>query len=348
MPRTAGAPGVDRPVGLPHPADSRSLWRKASTLRGGCGAWGAGGSSTLSLAVALLIASLACATALHAAATYAQEASTTAGPAQSGGVPLGSGKGSLTFAVIGDNGTGDSEQYDLARQLFAAYQRQPFPLVIMAGDNIYGSERPQDFVKKFEAPYRPLLGAGVKFYASLGNHDSREQRYYKPYNMDGQLYYTLKAPEQDVRFFALDTTYLDQPQLEWLEKELAGAKEHWTIPFFHHPPYSSGWRHGSDPRIRAALEPLFIQYGVSIVFTGHDHFYERIKPQHGIQYFVTGSGGKLAPGDLRDRSPLTAKGFDTDQAFMLVNIDGDRLTFQTISRTGKTVDSGVIERRTGE
>ena len=135
-----------------------------------------------------------------------------AGAASSPAAALGAAPGSLTFAVIGDNGTGDTAQYDTGRQLFAAYQRQAFPLVIMVGDNIYGSERPQDFVKKFEAPYRPLLDAGVKFYASLGNHDSREQRYYKPYNMEGKLYYSLKAPEQDVRFFALDSTYLDKPQ----------------------------------------------------------------------------------------------------------------------------------------
>jgi hypothetical protein len=303
-------------------------------------------ASARRLAAALVIASLAC--AAPAGVTGPPEVTAVTAPGAQADVPLGSAKGSLTFAVIGDNGTGDTEQYELGRQLFAAHQRQAFPLVIMVGDNIYGSERPQDFVKKFEAPYRPLLDAGVKFYASLGNHDSREQRYYKPYNMEGKLYYSLKAPEQDVRFFALDTTYLDQPQIEWLEKELGGAKEHWKIPFFHHPPYSSGGRHGSDPRIRAALEPLFIQYGVTVVFTGHDHIYERTKPQHGITYFVTGSGGKLAPGDLRNNSPLTARGFDTDQAFMLVNIDGDRLTFQAISRVGRVVDSGLIERRTGE
>ena len=232
--------------------------------------------------------------------------------------------------MIGDNGTGAKEEYETARQLTAAHERTPFPFVIMVGDNIYGSERPQDFVKKFEAPYRPLLDGGVKFYASLGNHDSREQRYYKPYNMEGKLYYSFKAPEQDVRFFALDTTYLDQPQLEWLEKELAGSKEHWKIPISTTRCTSSGRTHGSDLRLRSALEPLFIKYGVTVVFTGHDHFYERIKPQHGITHFVTGSGGQLRTGDLPKNSPLTASGFDTDQVFMVVNIDGDRLTFQAI------------------
>ena len=258
---------------------------------------------------------------------------------------LGSAPGSLTFGVIGDNGTGDRGQYDLAKQFYAAYERQAFPLVIMVGDNIYGSERPQDFVRKFEEPYKPLLDRGVKFYASLGNHDSREQRFYKPFNMEGKLFYSFKAPEQDVRFFALDSTYLDQPQLDWLKKELEGAKEAWKIPYFHHPPYSSAGRHGSDPRIRATLEPIFIANKVSVVFTGHDHVYERIKPQQGITYFVTGSGGQLRQGDLPRGSPITAKGFDTDLVFLVANIEGDRLTFQAISRTGQVIDSGVVERQ---
>jgi hypothetical protein len=299
------------------------------------------------LAAAWLIAAIACVSAPRAGGPRPAESTPPAAagaPAPSSTVPLGSAQGSFTFAVIGDNGTGDAKQYETGRQLFAAYQRQAFPIVIMVGDNIYGSERPQDFVKKFEEPYRALLDAGVKFYASLGNHDSREQRYYKPYNMEGKLYYSLKAPEQDVRFFALDSTYLDKPQVEWLEKELSGSKERWKIPFFHHPPYSSGGRHGSDLRLRAQVEPLFLQHGVNVVFTGHDHFYERTRPQQGITYFVTGSGGKLAPGDLRSNSPMMARGFDTDQAFMVVNIDGDRLTFQAISRTGTVIDSGTIER----
>src|SRR5918993_2398940 len=293
---------------------------------------------------ACLMAAVACVSAPSGVAPPPSPAS-PAGAAAPAAVPLGAAPGSLTFGVIGDNGTGETAQYETGQQMFVAHQRQAFPLVIMVGDNIYGSERPQDFVKKFEAPYRSLLDAGVKFYASLGNHDSREQRYYKPYNMEGELYYSLKAPEQDVRFFALDSTYLDKPQVEWLEKELSGSKERWKIPFFHHPPYSSGGRHGSDLRLRAEVEPLFLQHGVTVVFTGHDHFYERTRPQQGITYFVTGSAGKLARGDLRNNSPLMASGFDTDQAFMVVNIDGDRLTFQAISRRGRIVDSGAIERR---
>jgi len=265
--------------------------------------------------------------------------------AQAPPVPLPNAGGSLKLAVLGDFGTGSSRQYELAAEMVKAHASFPYELVLLVGDNLYGSERPQDFLKKFEQPYKPLLNAGVKFYASLGNHDAREQRYYKPFNMGGKLYYSLKAPAQSVRFFAFESTYPEPAQIAWLEDELKGAREDWKIVFFHHPLYSSGERHGSDTQLRDMLEPLFVKYDVSIVFTGHDHFYERIKPQKGILYFVTGSGGQLRTGNIDRTTGLTAAGLDTDNAFLMGEIVGNTFTFRAISRTGKVVDSGSFARR---
>jgi predicted MPP superfamily phosphohydrolase len=252
---------------------------------------------------------------------------------------------SVKFAVLGDFGTGSREQYDLAAVMKRVHDQYPFDMVILVGDNLYGSERPQDFKKKFEDPYKPLLDAGVKFYASLGNHDAREQRYYKLFNMDGKLYYSFKPSNQSVRFFALESSYPDPEQVAWFEKELQNSNSDWKIPYFHHPPYSSGDRHGSDTRLREVLEPLFLKYNVSVVFTGHDHFYERVKPQKGIVYFVVGSGGQLRRGNIDKGSGLTAAGNDQDQAFMICEINGDQMWFDAISRAGKVFDSGIITRR---
>jgi hypothetical protein len=94
--------------------------------------------------------------------------------------------------------------------------------------------------------------------------------------------------------------------------------------------------------LREVVEPIFLRYGVNVVLTGHDHFYERIKPQKGIYYFVSGAGGKLREGNVKSNSPLTDKAFDKDLSFMLVEVADDQLYFQTISRTGETVDSGVL------
>ena len=281
-----------------------------------------------------------------AAATPRTEPSPTIAPAQAAGqVPLPNKPDSLHFAVIGDNGTGDREQYKVGEQMWAWHQRFDFPLVVMMGDNIYGSDRPQDFDKKFRLPYKNLIDRGVKFYASLGNHDSREQRFYEYFNMNGKLYYTFKAPKEDVRFFALESTYMDGDQLKWLGDELKKSGEKWKIVYFHHPLYSSAGTHGSQLKLRAVLEPLFIQYNVSLVLNGHDHTYERIKPQNGILYFVEGSSGQLRKGDLRKGSPLTAFGTDTTCTFILMEIDGDLMTFNTIDMTGNVIDSGTWTRR---
>jgi hypothetical protein len=251
--------------------------------------------------------------------------------------------GSVRFAAIGDMGTGEPAQYEIAKRMLEFHQKYPFNFVIMQGDNIYLGKTPAELAKKFEAPYKPLLDAGVQFYASLGNHDDTNERFYKLFNMNGERYYTFK--KGNVHFFAIDSTYLDPKQLAWLEKELAAAGTDWKICYFHHPLYSSGAFHGSSTELRVVLEPLFLKYGVQVVFSGHEHVYERIKPQKGIYYFTEGASGELRAGNLR-KTDLTAAGYDKDRSFLSVEISGDDLFFQAVSRTGVTVDSGTIHRPT--
>jgi hypothetical protein len=247
---------------------------------------------------------------------------------------------SVRFAVIGDSGTGERPQLETAAQMAAAHSQFPFEFVIMLGDNIYGGKSSTDFDRKFEDPYKPLLDAGVKFYASLGNHDQTNERLYKPFNMDGKRFYSFKRGNAE--FFVLDSNYMDAQQLDWLRKQLDSSHSAWKICYFHHPLYSHARFHGPDLDLRKAIEPLFLEYGVNVVFAGHQHVYERLKPQNGINYFVLGNSGELRPHDLKPSADI-AKGFDTDRAFALVEIAGKQLYFQVISRTGETVDSGVIE-----
>jgi predicted phosphodiesterase len=254
---------------------------------------------------------------------------------------LANSPGSVKFAVIGDNGTGERPEYEIAQQMTASHAKFGFDTVIMLGDNMYGGQTPHDFVEKFEQPYKPLLDAGVRFFASLGNHDDQTNRFYRPFNMGGERYYTYV--KSNVRFFVLDSDLLDSKQLAWIEAALMDSHDEWKICYFHHPLYSDGRTHGSQVDLRVVLEPLFVKYGVNVVFSGHDHVYERIRPQKGIYYFVSGAAGQLRKGDVK-RSVLTAAAFDEDQSFMLVEIDGRDLLFQVISRTGKTVDSGAIKR----
>jgi hypothetical protein len=249
---------------------------------------------------------------------------------------------SVKFAVIGDNGTGKQPQFDIAEQMVAARTRFPFEFVIMLGDNLYGS---QDVVGKFEQPYSKLLQAGVPFYAALGNHDDPATRTYEGFNMGGERYYSFARGA--VRFFVFDTNIMDRTQIAWIDEVLKQSSDPWKIAYFHHPLYSDGGRHGPNVELRVILEPLFVRYGVSVALSGHEHFYQRTTPQKGITYFIEGSSGQLRKGDV-NRSPMTAAAFDQDQTFMLVEIAGDELNFEAISRTGAVVDSGVVPRRLSE
>jgi len=254
----------------------------------------------------------------------------------------------LKFGVMGDFGTGKREQYQLGEQMARVHSQFPFTLMLTVGDNLYGGSKAKDFLNKFEKPYKALLDAGVKFHASLGNHDSRQQSVYEPFNMDGETYYTFKAPKQSVRFFAMESSYLDPTQLKWIERELESSRDDWKIPYFHHPLYSSGGRHGSDLPKRKVLEPLFIKYGVSVVFAGHDHVYERVKAQNGIVHFVVGSSGQLREGNIDRSTGFSDYVNATEQAFLAVEISGDEMHFNAVSRSGKVIDSGVSARRKRE
>ena len=204
---------------------------------------------------------------------------------------------SVRFAVIGDMGTGELPQYEVGGMMNKSREVFHFDFVLMLGDNVYGGRSVRDYREKFELPYKELRNAGVQFYGSLGNHDSPIERFYSPFNMNGQNYYTYR--KGNAQFFVLDTTYLKTEQLSWLEKELRNSDTDWKICYFHHALYSSGTFHGPSTELRRSLEPLFVKYGVQVVFAGHEHVYERTKPQKGITYFTEGASGQLRKGDLR-------------------------------------------------
>lgn len=252
--------------------------------------------------------------------------------------------GSVRFAVIGDNGTGQSAEFEVAGQMERYREVVKYDFVVMDGDNIYGGHKASDFQQKFEQPYKPLLDAGVKFYASLGNHDDPDiERNYKPYNMGGQRYYSFK--KGDVEFFVLDSNYMDPQQLTWIDSKLKSSSAKWKVCFFHHPMFTAAMFHGPDIDLRKQLMPLFTKYNVNLVLSGHEHVYEHLKPQSGVYLFVLGNSGELRFHNIRPSNDLDQVGFDTDRDFMMMEVSGDQLFFQTISRTGATIDSGELDRQ---
>jgi calcineurin-like phosphoesterase family protein len=271
-------------------------------------------------------------------------------PGSGAGLLLPKKLGSLRFAVMGDTGRGDRAQYDTANEMTRWRERFDFDFVLMLGDNIYAAGTPENYAARFERPYKALIDAGVTFYATLGNHDPPDEWNYPFFHMNGNRYYSFTRQEGalpiaagQVQFFALDTVTLDNDQLVWLQRELGRSTADWKICFYHHPLYTSGRYRTAAFRLRTTLEPIFLQYGVDVGLSGHEHFYERIVMRGGVQYFTSGAGGALRRNDISP-SPWTAAGFDADNHFMLMEISGDTLYFQAISRTGRTIDSGALKR----
>jgi hypothetical protein len=246
--------------------------------------------------------------------------------------------GSTRFALIGDSGSGDSAQKEVADAMLRYFtDARPFTFVLMLGDNLYDD----DYQREFSVPYQGLLERGVLFHAALGNHDKDLQQHYKPFHMMDRAYYAFT--EGNARFVALNSNHpADRAQLSWFDGAFGDTGTKWRISFFHHPLYSSG-THGSQSReiIRPALEPALLRNKVDVVFSGHDHLYERIAPQQGIRYFVSGGGGRNLYGF--HRSAFDEAG-SSEHHFMVVEIAGDRLFFEAISPQGRTLDCGVFWR----
>jgi predicted phosphodiesterase len=270
-----------------------------------------------------------------------------------GGLALPNRRTSVKFAVIGDSGRGWRPQHEVAARMAEFHERFPFDFVLMAGDNIYeGPASPDDYRVKFEEPYRGLLDRGVRFFAVLGNHDDPRQRFYAPFNMGGERYYTFRAPAPllaqltRVQVFALDSTNFDDAQRAWLHRELGRSDARWKIVLTHHPLYTPG-RYGVNAwRMRRRIEPLLIDGGVDAVFSGHEHLYARMTLQRGVQHVISGAAGSLRPGDVRS-APHVARAFDEDFLFVLIEIEGDELFIQAVTRRGRTVDAAVLEKGGG-
>ena len=252
--------------------------------------------------------------------------------------------GGLTFSVIGDYGTGGTNQLQVARQMAATYQKQPFSLFLTVGDNVYSGEVAERATEVIYKPYKALFDAGVEFRPSLGNHDIEDpgdlSTTIAALGMPGR-YYHFTAGQVD--FFALDSNRMDDNQLAWLRTRLSCSDVLWQVVYMHHPLYSAG-THGSDDDLRETLEPVLILGGADIVFSGHDHDYERSTPQHGIVHVVTGGGGANIRRVGSIESTAVSKAV---LHFLLAKVSGSSMEIQAINDDRAVVDSFSIEPRQG-
>jgi len=245
----------------------------------------------------------------------------------------------VRFLAFGDSGGGGSDQYALLEQMYTV----PYDLMIHTGDLAYDDGTIAQYEDTVFGVYGDLF-RNIPFFPASGNHDYHTMSgapFRDVFNLpagNGEKWYSYDWGQ--VHFVALDTEADYGTQATWLDQDLAATTAPWKIIYMHKPPYSSG-SHGSDTGLRAKLAPLLEKYGVQLVLAGHDHNYERIRPQNGTTFVVTGGGGigTRAVGT----SSFTALSEDVIH-FVYGEVTTDELTLHAIDATGREFDSVVIPR----
>jgi 3',5'-cyclic AMP phosphodiesterase CpdA len=264
----------------------------------------------------------------------------------------------VSFAVLGDNGSGRRNAMAVALRMARTYRKSPYGVVLLAGDVCYYGHIDDRYEAVFRRPYRALIDAGVAWELAVGNHDAEGGDGDRSSGRDGideiaaelahfgkvRSYYT--ACHGPVEVFVIDSGMVlgggdaAADQLAWLAAALEASQAPWKVALMHHPPYSSG-RHGSSLRLRRAIEPILSEGGVDVAFAGHDHHYERTTPQGGVVHVVSGGGCKLT---LTGRSAFTAVA-ESVLHFVHVVVRGDGLEARAIAPDGRVIDRFTVQRR---
>ena len=238
----------------------------------------------------------------------------------------------FSFAVVGDFGTGDSNQQAVADRMCSWRRDHGFDVVFTTGDNVYPDGDPGRFQEAFYEPYDCLLSNGVSFHAVLGNHDVQTENGRPEIEDEGfgmpKRNYVVRTG--GVRFVMIDSNSVNMHFLRRATRAAEG--DEWTVVSMHHPVYSPGTGHGSEPGFRPRLPRLFRKRGVDLVLQGHDHVYAVTKPLKRIRYVVTGGGGAGLYG-------CTDQWFSAKCAqrhhFLYVTATAEQLTVKAVPAEGK-------------
>lgn len=267
---------------------------------------------------------------------------------------------SFTFAAFGDFGKNSDSQKRLRDRM----ARDSLRFLVTTGDNAYDAGRYTEFATNVFQIYGNVFSKAAVF-PTLGNHDyatSSGGPYLDLFSLprnarraaDQERYYSFDYG--NVHVVALDTNTLlnatdsaaDDDMFDWLRDDLSRTTQPWKIAVMHHAPYSTG-SHGSDSRVRAKLVPIFEQYGVDLVLSGHDHIYQRTKPlrggqmttvaQGGIVYVVTGAGA-AANYSCGSADWLAVAICSSNSAiYNRIQVNGSTLTVEAIDDAGTVRDS---------
>lgn len=245
----------------------------------------------------------------------------------------------IRILALGDSGSEGSDQLALAEQMATV----PYELMLNTGDVAYSSGTFQQIEDYVFGVYKDLM-RHVPMVPVAGNHDYETDNgapFRKVFALPGdsdERWYSYDWGR--VHFATLDTEQDYAVQAEWLERDLAASKAPWKLVYLHRPLYSSG-SHGSDLKLRAAIEPILERHGVQLLLAGHDHHYERTTPQKGVVHVVTGGGGR---GTRETGVSSFSARSEAVIHFVYLDVGTDELVLHAIDGTGAEFDSVVIPR----
>ncbi len=252
---------------------------------------------------------------------------------------IAAGAAEPVVAVFGDS------QYDheAHRAVVARIIDEQPVAVFSVGDQVHTGNDPGEW-KIFNRIMVPLR-AMARYYPALGNHERNSRLYYENFALpNNERWY--RVVEQGVHYFVLDSNAPLTPasaQYLWLRGELAREvkKADFTVVLFHHPLYSSSGGHAADEKgWRQVLAPLFKEYGIDAVFSGHMHNYERLYSE-GVYYFVTaGAGGKLRG---QEQPVPESQRFEPVHHYCTITRENDGLRIRAKDTAGREIDTVLIE-----
>jgi tartrate-resistant acid phosphatase type 5 len=254
----------------------------------------------------------------------------------------------VRFLAFGDFGTGSNEQKRLALVMQQVNKQKPFDFGLTLGDNFYqdgmtGTNDPR-WRSWWEDIYSPL---GIKFYATLGNHDwygadsPASEILYSQQSATWRMpapYYTFTAG--CAQFFAIDTNEMSEAQISWLKDELAKSRARWKIVYGHHPIFSASANGGGSQKLQQTLLPI-LSGRVDLYLAGHNHNLQHLNPANGVDFLIVGGGGQKLDRIKKGERALFAR---EEFGFAAFDVKTESLKASLIGADGKTLYEYTLKK----
>ncbi len=254
----------------------------------------------------------------------------------------------LKFVVYGDTRTNTSVHNQVCGDIINNYTADPAfqTLNIIDGDLTADGDNETNWTSELFSPSYPnirTMMANEPFQCLMGNHEGAGVLFVKyfPFPFAGGRYWSFDYGPAHFVIVDQYTSYgAGSPQLAWIAQDLANSTKTWKFICLHEPGWSAGGGHEDNSLVQTYIQPLCLQYGVSIVFAGHNHYYARAIVS-GVTHLTLGGGGAPLYVPVPTYPDIVA----TDEAYHYsrITISGSSLHFEAVALDGSIIDSFDLE-----